>query len=101
MDISFHWHNLEQSDAIEDYARKKVEKLSEHFNKLMSAVVRLRVEKIDHIAELAIHADGEQFIASDREHDMYAAIDLAEAKLEKQIRRHKEKVLDRKHRPRS
>ncbi|MCB1326122.1 MAG: ribosome-associated translation inhibitor RaiA [Spirochaetales bacterium] len=101
MDISYHWHNVEQSDAIEDYTNKKIQKLADHFSSLMSAVVRFKVEKLDQFVELAIDADGHQFIASERDHDLYAAIDLAEEKLEKQIRRHKEKHLSKRHRPRN
>lgn len=99
MEIVYHWHNIETSDAIKDYANQKVRKLTEHFNDLHSAIVRFRVEKIDHLIEVTIKADHEQFVAHERNHDMYAAIDLVEAKLEKQIRRHKEKLRDRAHRP--
>ncbi len=99
MNITYYFQNLEASDAIKDYCDKKIEKLSSHFNSLMSADVRCKVEKIEQIVEIQINADKEQFIASESHEDMYAAIDLVEEKLEKQIRRHKEKVLDRKHRP--
>lgn len=95
MEIAYHWHNLESTKALKDYIDKKVGKLTEHFNDLQSAVVRLKVEKIDHIIEITINADSDQFVAHERNHDMYAAIDLVENKLQKQIRRHKEKLLDR------
>jgi putative sigma-54 modulation protein len=98
MDITFHWHNLEASDAIKDYAEKKIEKLAGHLTKLISATVRLRVEKINSIAEFTLNGDGVQFIAEDQDHDMYAAIDLLEKKLEKQIRKHKEKNLGKNNR---
>ena len=98
MEISYHWHNLDTSDAIKDYADKKIEKLSSHFNTLMSAVVRFRVEKIDHFVELTLNGDGVQFIATEENSDVYAAIDLLERKLERQVRRHKEKNLGKNHR---
>lgn len=98
MDIAYHWHGLETSDALKDYAAKKIEKLSNHFNSLMSAVVRFRTEKLDQVAEFTLHGDGVQFIATDKAHDLYAAIDMVEAKLERQIRKHKEKHLGKKHR---
>lgn len=99
MNITYYFQNLEASDAIKEYCAKKIEKLSSHFNTLTSADVRCKVEKIDQIVEIAINADNHQFIASEKHEDMYAAVDLVEAKLEKQVRRHKEKVLDKKHRP--
>ncbi|MCB1172624.1 MAG: ribosome-associated translation inhibitor RaiA [Leptospiraceae bacterium] len=97
MEINYHWHNLESTDALKEYIDRKINKLTGHFNNLQSAVVRLKVEKIDHIVEITINADHEQFVATERNHDMYAAVDLVESKLEKQIRRNKEKVHDRIH----
>jgi len=92
MEINYHWHNLESSDAIREYAEKKIDKLAGHFSKLASVTVRFRVEKINHIAEFTLNGDGSQFIAEDQEKDMYAAIDLIEKKLEKQLKKHKEKT---------
>jgi putative sigma-54 modulation protein len=101
MNITYYFQNLEASDGIKDYCSKKIEKLSAHFNTLIAADVRCKVEKLDQIVEIAINADNHQFIASEKHEDMYAAVDLVEDKLEKQVRRHKEKVLDKKHRPRT
>ena len=98
MEISYHWKGLETSDSLKDYAEKKIEKLSNHFNRLMSAMVRFRVERHDQIAEFTLNGDGIQFIATDRANDLYAAIDMVESKIERQIRRHKEKNLGKNHR---
>ncbi|MBE7438510.1 MAG: ribosome-associated translation inhibitor RaiA [Spirochaetales bacterium] len=91
MEIAFHWHNLETSDPLKQYAEKKILKLTEQFNSVISITVRFRVEKIDQICEIAIHGDGAQIIATESASDMYAAVDLVEKKLNKQIRKHKEK----------
>ncbi len=93
MEISYHWHNLEKSQALKDYADKKIEKLSGHFNSLLSATVRFRVEKLDHTVEVTLNGDGVQFIVTEANQDVYAAVDLVESKLERQVRRHKEKRL--------
>ena len=98
MEITYHWHNLETSDAMKDYAEKKIEKLAGHINNIISVTVRFRVEKINNIAEFTIIGDGTTFIAEEQDADMYAAIDLLEKKLEKQIRKHKEKNLGKHHR---
>ena len=98
MEITFHWHNLDTSDAIKDYATQKVEKIASHFNSLNSAVVRFKVEKLDNFVEFTINGDGVQFIATETNPDLYAAIDLLERKMERQVRRHKEKHLGKMHR---
>ena len=98
MEITYHWHNLDTSDAIKSYAQKKVDKLSSHFNNLISGVVRFRVEKLDHHVELTLNGDGVQFIATENNSDVYAAIDLIEKKLERQVKKHKEKNLGKNNR---
>ncbi|MCE9600091.1 MAG: ribosome-associated translation inhibitor RaiA [Spirochaetia bacterium] len=99
MEISYHFHNLESSDGLKDYARKKIEKLAAHFNAFHSALVRFRVEtKINHSIELTLNGDGVQFIATENGTDMYAIVDMLEEKLGKQIRKHKEKHLGSSHR---
>jgi len=98
MEITYHWHNLDTSDAIKDHVSKKVEKLSAHFNTMFSAVVRFRVEKVHHFVEVTLNGDGTQFIAAEENQDVYAALDLLEKKLERQVRRHKERHLGKNHR---
>ena len=98
MEVTYHWHNLEPSDAIKDFAAKKVEKLSTHFNTMFSAIVRFRVEKVHHFVEFTLNGDGTQFIASEENQDVYAAMDLLEKKLERQVRRQKERHLGKNYR---
>ncbi len=97
MDIHYHWHNIDHSDSIQEYAYKKINKLANHFDIDFAAVVRFKSEKNSQFCELAftqMKGLGD-FVASASHDSLYAAIDLAEAKLEKQIRRHKEKITDR------
>lgn len=98
MDVSYHWHNLETSEALKDYTDKKLEKLTSHFNTLQTVTVRFRAEKLNHFVEFAINGDGVQFVGTENNPDLYAALDLLEKKMERQIRRHKEKNLGKTHR---
>ncbi len=96
MEITHFFQNLESSDALKEYAEKKIDKMSVHFDSLISANVRFRVEKINQIVEFELNADGTQFVAEESASDMYAALDLLEKTLERKIRRHKEKQMDRR-----
>lgn len=99
MDINFHWHSIEKSDALKEYAEKKIQKLAPHFNSLMAATVRFKVEnKINQICEFTVTGDGNDFFASETDENLYAAIDLVEKKLLKQINKHKEKQEGKHHR---
>ena len=57
------------------------------------AHVILTVEGNLHKAEMTMRAFGREFIASDACDDMYAAIDLMTAKLDRQVRQFKEKIV--------
>ena len=99
MDINFHWHNIEKSDALKDYATKKLEKMFPLFNSVVGATVRFKTEHINQICEFTVQGDGNDYFASEKgEKDLYAAIDLVEHKMLKQINRHKEKQEGKHHR---
>lgn len=89
MDITFHFHNIETSDALKDYARKVVDKLSSNFNRLIGATVRFKVEKVNQIVEITMNGDGGVFVAEEKTDNMYASLDLVEKKLERQVKKHK------------
>lgn len=98
MDISYFFKSLESSEGLKEHAQQKLKKLSEHFDSNFAANVRFRVEKIDQIVELEILGDGTKFVAEEKATDMYAALDLVEKVIERQIRRNKEKHLGKNHR---
>ena len=54
----------------------------------------LTVEKLQHKAEATIHVSGETIHAVASEGDMYVAIDALADKLERRVRKHKEKLTD-------
>jgi len=91
MDITFHFHNIESSEALKNAARKVIEKLAPQFSRLIDATVRFKVEKVDQIAEITMNGDGGVFVAGGKTTDMYGTLDLVEKKLESQIKKHKGK----------
>jgi len=88
------------TDAIVDYARKKVEGLHLDDPRIIDAQVILDVEKYRHIAEVLLHCSNHITIdASAETSDLYASIDEAVGKIAQQMRKHKTKIM-RQHRPR-
>jgi putative sigma-54 modulation protein len=88
------------TDAIVDYARKKVESLHLDYPRIIDAQVILDVEKYRHIAEVVLHCNNHITIdASSETSDLYASIDEAVGKIAQQMRKHKTKIM-RQHRPR-
>jgi putative sigma-54 modulation protein len=88
------------TDAIVEYARKKVESLHLDYPRIIDAQVILDVEKYRQIAEVVLHCSNHITIdASAETPDLYASIDEAVAKIAQQMRKHKTKIM-RQHRPR-
>jgi putative sigma-54 modulation protein len=88
------------TDAIVDYARKKVEGLHLDYPRIIDAQVILDVEKYRHMAEVVLHCNNHITIdASAETPDLYASIDEVVGKIAQQMRKHKTKIM-RQHRPR-
>lgn len=96
MKIQITGRHIDVSDALRDYAEKKISKLEKYFQQLIDTHLILYVEKLDHAAELIMNGDSVQFHARDKAADLYSAIDLLADKMEVQISRYKEKIQTRK-----
>jgi putative sigma-54 modulation protein len=88
------------TEAIKSYATGKIEHLHLDYPRIIEAHVILDVEKHRHFAEVILHCNNHITIeASEETDDMYASIDGVVAKIGRQMRKYKTKIL-RNHRPR-
>ncbi len=97
MQIDLTGHHVEITDSLRGYAQEKLARIERYFDSVMHVRVVLSVEKLRHKAEAAIHVAGGDIFAEAVEEDMYAAIDILSDKIERQIKKYKEK-LTAKHR---
>lgn len=97
MQIALTGHHVDITQALHDYVHDKLDRLERHFENVTSVHVILSVEKLRHRAEATVHLAGNDLFADAVEEDMYAAIDGLIDKLDRQIKKHKEKLTD-KHR---
>ena len=99
MQISITGRHMELTEAIQNHAQDRLEKVLSEFPRLLSAHLVLDVEKYRHKAELVIrgphHADVD---AHEESSDMYASIDSVVDKAAKQLRRLRDKMVDHKSR---
>ena len=95
MQITLTGHHVEVTSALKDYVHSKLKRLERHFDHVTTANVVLTVEKVKHKAEATVHISGGQLFADAAHEDMYASIDALVDKLDRQIKRHKEKLTDR------
>jgi len=96
MQITTTFRHMESSDALKSYAAEKLDRVQKYIDEPIVAQVFLTVEKIRHIAEVTITARGITIKASEETNDMYAALDAVIDKIERQLRRYKERIKDHK-----
>lgn len=92
MQISLTGHHVELTDALRTYVDSKFERLERHFDKVTNVHVILTVEKLRQKAEAKLHVNSQDLFADAVEEDMYAAIDGLVDKLDRQVKRQKEKA---------
>ncbi|NLW17998.1 MAG: ribosome-associated translation inhibitor RaiA [Firmicutes bacterium] len=92
MQIIVRGKNIQLTDALRDYATKKVERLGKFFDQPLEAQVMLTVEKDRHTVEVTAMIDGLILRGEESSPDMYASIDLVTDKLERQIDRYKTRI---------
>lgn len=91
MQINLSGHHVEITDALRDYVEKKLGRLERHFDNITQAHVILNLEHERRQAEAELHVSGGTLFATAESDDMYAAIDALTDKLDRQIKKHKEK----------
>ncbi len=94
MQLNLTGHHIDITDALRDYVNNKLERLERHFDHVSNVHVILSVEKLRQKAEATINIKGNKIFADCEDENMYAAIDALADKLDRQIRKHKEKVTD-------
>ena len=92
MQIKLSGHHLDITPALRSYVETKLLRLERHFDHVTTAHVILTVEKERKKAEATIHVNRGNLYADAEHNDMYAAIDRLIDKLDRQVKKHKEKL---------
>lgn len=94
MQLNVSGHHVDVTDSLREYVESKLKKIAHHFDLVLTVQCILTVEKLRHKAEATVHLNGGTIYADHTEEDMYAAIDGLETKLERRVRKYKEKLVD-------
>jgi putative sigma-54 modulation protein len=94
MQLNVSGHHVEVTQSLREYVETKIEKIERHFDIVSDVHCILTVEKLQHKAEATINVNGGTIYADAIEEDMYAAIDGLIDKLDRRVRKHKEKLVD-------
>ena len=96
MQITVTFKNVESSEPLKSYVQEKLNRLDKFLDNPAEASAVLSVEKFRHSAEINISGDRMTIVGREETNDMYSAIDMAVEKLEKQIKRSKQKIREKR-----
>jgi putative sigma-54 modulation protein len=94
MQITITGQHIDITQALRAYIESKFARLERHFDNMTNIHVVLNVEKERQMAEATIHVSRGKLFANVEHSDMYAAIDGLVDKLDRQLKKHKEKLTD-------
>ena len=98
MQIHLTSRHLEITDDIQTYIEKRAKKIEAIFNPIIDFQVVMEVEKNRYRSEITLVTRKATFHAQGETHDVFSSLDDVISKIEIQIRRHKERIKDRRHR---
>lgn len=86
--------NIEITEAIKTHINQQFEKIQAHFPRITKMSVVISLDGSQQKAEGNIHFDGLEFHAEALTTDLYTSINQVAEKLEHQLTKHKEKIID-------
>ena len=98
MQVSVTFRHMEATDALKHFASDKVSRIEKFMHSPTDAHVVLSVEKHLHRAEINVTANGMRIRGEETSGDMYGSIDGATQKIERQLKRYRNKLAS--HKPR-
>jgi putative sigma-54 modulation protein len=98
MQLSTTFRHMEASNAVREYAEERLEKIRKYFQRdPLNAHAVFSVERHAQTVEMSITLpNGLTVKAKETTEDMYSSIDAAGARIERQVRKWKDKIRDHK-----
>ncbi|MEW6079334.1 MAG: ribosome-associated translation inhibitor RaiA [Thermodesulfobacteriota bacterium] len=94
MQVSVTFKNIEPSERLKSFVQEKLSKFDKFFNGPAEANVILSTEKFRSIVEVSLSGDRLVINGKEETEDIHSAVDLVVDKLEKQIKKNKQKIKD-------
>lgn len=97
MQTHFVFRHMEASNALRGYTEERLEKIKRYFAEPLRITCTYSVQRVDHTADFSVVLrNGLQLHASESTENMYSSVDLALAKMERQVRRYKDRIRQHK-----
>lgn len=94
MQLNVTGHHVDVTTSLKGYVEKKLDRIVRHSDHVIDVHCVLTVEKLRHKAEATVLLSGGTVHADAVESNMYAAIDALADKLDRRVKKHKDKLTD-------
>lgn len=91
-DISVTGRNVQVTDSMKDYVIEKISKLDRFSERIIEVSVIMDIQKLDHRVDIIMKVDHIKIKSHANSTDMYASIDMAVNKLDRQLHRYKQRI---------
>lgn len=95
MNITITGKNVDVSSGLRKSIEEKIGKLEKYFSEDTRVNVKLSVDKERHKIEVTIPLKGKIIRSEQVSNDMYVSIDLVEETIERQLKKYKNKLIDK------
>jgi putative sigma-54 modulation protein len=96
MDINVTFRHIDPTESLKAYAEEKALKIEKYFDFPVEVHIVLAVEKFRRMADVTLSVNGNVIKAVEETEDMYSSIDQVMDKIEKQIKRYRDKIKKRR-----
>ncbi|MEW6067085.1 MAG: ribosome-associated translation inhibitor RaiA [Nitrospirota bacterium] len=93
MNLIITGRHLEVTPALKNYAEKRIKKFGRYLSNISEAIVTISVEKYRHKVEVLLKVNGVLIQAEGITGEVYSSIDEVAEKLDRQIKKYKEKLV--------
>jgi putative sigma-54 modulation protein len=98
MRLRVNGRNINVTPALKEYVEEKIGRITKYYDQIMDIEVTLGVIKNpsvqdNHFAEVTCTLNGARIHVHEEAQSMYASIDLLADKLDRQVKRHKDKII--------
>lgn len=97
MEVEITGRHIEVTEPMQRHIGQQIEKLPPFADRIQYLTVRLEAGSGNQLVEIVARCPRANFVAQAKGHDMYQSIDEAFAKMERQLARHHDRLVD--HRP--
>jgi putative sigma-54 modulation protein len=98
MQVNITFRHLDPTEALKTHVKDRVAHVQRYIDRPSEAHAVLHVDKLDHHAEITVKAGRFLLRGTARSQDMYASIDAAADRIERQLKKHKARLQDH-HKP--